>query len=129
MITDADVWSIVKSRLDLSDDKLYPLINTYIAEIEHRIKHYCNINRLPDGLLYVWASMVVDAVRVDLPDVDEIEDTVGSQGGSVKVGDTSVSGGSSANGGLSNTAKKAIDDVVFNYRADLHHYRKMRWGL
>lgn len=129
MITATDVWPIIKARLGLEDDKLKSLINTYIAEIEHRIKHYCNINRLPDGLLYVWASMVVDAVRVDLPNVDEIEDTVGGQGGNVKVGDTSVSGSSSSSGnGLSNTSKKAIDQVVFDYRADLHHYRRMRWG-
>lgn len=128
MITDADVWSIVKSRLDLKDDKLLLVIETYIAEIKHRIKHYCNINRIPDGLLYVWASMVVDAVRVDLPNVDEIEATVGGQGSSTNVGDTSVSGGSGSGGGLSNTAKKAIDQVVFDYRADLHHYRRMRWG-
>lgn len=130
MISAADVWPIVKLRLGLADDKLRPTIDTYITELELRIKHYCNISRLPDELLYVWASMVVDAVRVDLPNVEEISDSVGGQaGGSIKVGDTSVAGGSGGSGGgLSNTSKAVIDQVVFDYRADLHHYRRMRWG-
>ncbi|WP_028559023.1 hypothetical protein [Paenibacillus pinihumi] len=127
MITAADVWPIVKLRLALADDSHQPLIATYIAELEHRIKHYCNIERLPDGLLYTWASMVVDAVRVDLPNVDEIDDTVGGQASNVKVGDTSVSGGGSG-GGLTNTTKSVIDRVVLNYQHDLNRYRKMRWG-
>lgn len=127
MITPIDAWTIVKMRLGLSDDALQPLISTYIVEIENRIKHYCNIRALPDDLLYVWASMVVDAVRVDLPNVDEIVDTVGGQASNIKVGDTSVSGGGSG-GGVSNTAKSVIDQVVFDYRADLHHYRRMTWG-
>ncbi|WP_456289726.1 DNA-packaging protein [Paenibacillus sp. AK002] len=128
MITSTDVWGIIKARLELADEALQPLINTYIAEIERRIKHYCNISSLPDDLLYVWASMVIDAVRVDLPNVDEIDDTVGGQAGSVKVGDTSVSGGGGSGGGLTNSSKAVIDQVVFNYRADLHHYRRMTWG-
>jgi len=127
MITANDVWTIVKARLGLADDTLQPLINTYIAEIERRIKHYCNINQLPDDLLFVWASMVIDAVRVDLPNLDEISDTVGGQDGNIKVGDTSVSGGGGSGGGLTNTAKSTIDQVVFNYRVDLNHYRKLRW--
>lgn len=123
-ITVDDVWEVVKLRLALPDERK-ELVNTYIAEFERRIKHYCNLHVLPDDLLYVWASMVVDAVRVDQPNVDEIADTVGGEG-SIKVGDTSVSSGKGA--GLSNTAKSVIDQVVFNYRADLHHYRRMTWG-
>lgn len=123
-ITADDVWEVVKLRLALPDERK-ELVNTYIAEFERRIKHYCNLHVLPDDLLYVWASMVVDAVRVDQPNVDEIADTVGGEG-SIKVGDTSVSSGKGA--GLSNTAKSIIDQVVFDYRIDLHHYRRMTWG-
>ncbi|MBJ6360868.1 DNA-packaging protein [Paenibacillus sp. MAHUQ-46] len=122
----ADVWPIVKARLELLDDARKPLIETYIAEIEHRMKHYCNIRALPDNLLYVWASMTVDAVRVDLPNADEIADTVGG-GANIKVGDTSVSGGSSGSG-VTNTSKAVIDQVVLDYRVDLNRYRQMRWG-
>jgi len=126
MITAADVWPIVKLRLGLKDDTHKLLIDTYIAEIERRIKHYCNIRTLPGDLLFVWASMVIDAVRVELPNVEEIQDTVGGQASNVKVGDTSVSAGSSGDA-ITNTAKSVIDNVVLNYKHDLHHYRKMRW--
>lgn len=128
MITSADVWTIVKGRLQLTDDKLQSLFESYIAEIEYRIKHYCNIRTVPDDLLYVWASMVVDAVRVDLPNVDEVYDTIGGQVGNVKVGDTSVTTDSDSGSGLSNTSKSVIDQVVFDYRSDLRRYRRMRWG-
>ncbi|MFB4326405.1 DNA-packaging protein [Priestia sp. BR_2] len=127
MITASDVWGIVKDRLGLADNSLQPLITTYISEIEWRIKHYCNINTLPNALLFVWASMVIDAVRVELPNIDEIDDSVGGQASNVKVGDTSVGGGGSG-GGLTNTSKAVIDQVVFDYRADLHHYRRITWG-
>lgn len=123
----AKVLETVKARLLLADDTQNALITSYITEIGWRIKHYCNISTIPDDLLYVWMSMVVDAVRVDLPNVEEIADSVGGGGANVKVGDTSVSGGGGSSGGLSNTAKAAIDNVVFNYRIDLHRYRKMRW--
>ena len=118
---------IVKLRLGLADDKNDALVTSYIAEIGRRIRHYCNITAIPDDLLYVWASMVVDAVRVDLPNVDEIADSVGGGGTNIKVGDTSVSGGSGSGGGLANTAKSVIDKVVFDYRADLHRYRRLVW--
>lgn len=127
MISSTDVWAIVKLRLGLKTDDLYPLIDTYILEMERRIKHFCNIAMLPDDLLYTWASMVMDAVRIELPNVDEIEDTVGSGGGNVKVGDTSVSSGGTS-GGLSNTSKSIIDSVVLNYKVDLIRYRRLRWN-
>lgn len=123
----AKVLETVKLRLGLTDTVQDALITSYITEIGWRIKHYCNISTIPDDLILVWASMTLDAVRVDLPNVDEISDSVGGGGANVKVGDTSVSGGGGSGGGLSNTAKAAIDSVVFNYRLDLHRYRRMRW--
>lgn len=127
MTQEEQVLQIVKLRLGLADDKNDALVTSYIAEIGRRIRHYCNITAIPDDLLYVWASMVVDAVRVDLPNVDEIADSVGGGGTNIKVGDTSVSGGSGSGGGLANTAKSVIDKVVFDYRADLHRYRRLVW--
>lgn len=124
MITNENVWPIVKLRLGLADETLKPLIETYISEIERRIKHYCSIQSLPNDLLFTWVSMTIDAVRVDLPNVDEIEDTVGA-GVNVKVGDTSVSNSSAA--GVTNVSKSVIDTLVLNYAHDLNRYRKLRW--
>lgn len=123
----AKVLETAKLRLGLAYTTQDALITSYITEIGWRIKHYCNISTIPNDLIYVWTSMTIDAVRVDLPNVDEIADSVGGGGANVKVGDTSVSGGSGSGGGLSNTAKSAIDQVVFDYRIDLHRYRRMRW--
>jgi len=123
-MTSADIWPIVKLRLGLSDDALKPLIESYIEEIGARILHYCNVQSVPSGLKFVWVSMVIDAVRVDLPNVDEIGQTV-ADGGNVKIGDTSVSAGQGS--GITNVSKSAIETVVFNYRVDLNRYRKLRW--
>lgn len=119
-----DIWLVVKLRLRLSNEDLQPLILSYIEEIEQRILHYCGISSVPDGLKFVWASMVIDAVRIDLPNVDEISDTVGGAE-SVKVGDIQVSPG--RGDGVSNTSKSTIDQVVLNYKIDLNRYRKLRW--
>lgn len=123
-MTTADIWPIVKLRLQLADDTLQPLIESYIEEIGNRILHYCNVASMPNGLKFVWASMVIDAVRVDLPNVDEIAQTA-SDDGTVKIGDTSVGAGQSS--GISNMSKNAINSVVLNYRIDLNRYRKLRW--
>lgn len=121
----ATVLELVKLRLQINDNTHDALLISYIREIGRRIIHYCNISDIPIDLTDVWASMVMDAVRVEIINVDVINETVGGEG-NIKIGDTSISGASSASG-LSNTAKKVIDEVVLNYRIDLVHYRKMRW--
>ena len=121
-----DIWAVIKLRLRLANDDLQPLILSYIEELELRILHYCGIGTVPDGLKFVWASMAIDAVRIDLPNVGEIADTVGGAE-SVKIGDTQVSPARSSGGDISNTSKSVIDSVVLNYKVDLNRYRKLRW--
>jgi predicted metal-dependent peptidase len=123
-ITAADILSVVKARLQLSDGSLDSLINSYIPEIENRILHYCNVDVVPDGLKFVWSSMVVDVLRVEHPTVAGIEETVGA-GEKMQIGDTSVSADKGP--GLNNMSKSVIDEVVLNYRIDLNRYRKLRW--
>jgi hypothetical protein len=123
--SESNVLDIVKLRLGISDDSKDALIDSYVQEIGQRIRHYCNLPEIPDGLAHTWASMVVDAVRVDQPQDEQIAATVGG-GESIKIGDTSMTSGGSG-GGLSNTGKSVIDQVVLNYRVDLNRYRRMRW--
>lgn len=123
-MTNADIWAIVKLRLGLDDDTLQPLVDTYIEEIGQRINHYCGTPTVPRGLKFTWVSMVIDAIRVDLPNIAEISDTVGG-GENIKIGDTSVSPATSS--GISNVSKTVIDTVVLNYQIDLDRYRKLRW--
>lgn len=126
-MTSANIWPIIKLRLGLPDNTLQPLIETYIHEIERRIMHYCAISKVPEALKFVWVSMAIDAVRIDLPNIREIANTVSGGALSVSVGDTSVSGGGASGGDVSNTSKAAIDQVVLNYRSDLNRHRKLRW--
>lgn len=124
-ISQSDVLALVKARLHLSDDAQDLLIESYVAEIEHRILHYCNVDAVPPGLKWTWASMVIDALRVEQTTVEEIDETA-DRGESVKLGDTSVSP-ASGSAGTTNMNKAAVDAVVLNYRIDLNRYRKLRW--
>lgn len=121
----SEVKSIIKLRLQISDDKLDALIDSYIRELGRRIQHFCSIEEVPDMLTDTWASMTMDALRVEIPNVDAINESAGGAD-NVKIGDTSVSPVSSSSG-LSNTTKSVIDSVVLNYRIDLVRYRKLRW--
>lgn len=123
-MTNADIWEMVKLRLQLKDDTLQPLIDSYVDDIGQRIMNYCGISIIPVGLKFTWVSMTIDAVRIDLPGIGEIADTVGG-GENVKIGDTSVSPASAS--GVSNVSKGSIERIVTNYSIDLNRFRKLRW--
>ncbi|MFS8534847.1 MAG: hypothetical protein FWJ65_06770 [Limnochordales bacterium] len=123
-ISPDEIIALVKTRLHLTDDSLDALIQSYVAEIEQRILAYCNLDEVPDGLRWTWASMTIDALRIEQASVEAIGQTA-DRGESIRVGDTSVTPSSA--GGVTNTSKSAIDQVVLNYRVDLNRYRKLRW--
>lgn len=121
----SEVLAVVKLRLGLNDSNLYDeIIDSYVQEIGQRILNYCNILEVPTNLEPTWASMTIDALRIEQPNIPEVANT---NGGAVEVqiGDTSVS--PSGDSELTNTSKLAIDKIVLNYRIDLNRYRKMRW--
>jgi hypothetical protein len=123
-VSAADVQALVKARLHLTDAAQDTLIESYVAEIEQRIISYCGIDEVPPGLKWTWASMVIDALRVEQTTVEEIAETA-DRGDSVKVGDTSVT--PMPGSGATNMNKPAINAIVLNYRIDLNRYRKVRW--
>jgi hypothetical protein len=127
MISAVDVWLIVKLRLNLADDGHKPLAESYIAEIYHRILHYINHRSMPDGLLYTWAAMAAAALSADQgellhPPPEQIEAQ------EVKVGDTTVKTSLVKPAAAPKPNLQIVDKIMFDYRVDLHHYRKMRWG-
>lgn len=119
----SDVLATVKLRLGF-DGQQDELINSYIDEIGERIRHVCNIAEIPEALNLTWASMVIDALRIEQPNLPGIEETSG-EGDQISIGDTSSSPAQKT--GLTNTSKSTIDQVVLNYRIDLNRYRKLRW--
>lgn len=118
------VISLVKQRLRLSNDELDDLILSYVDEIGNRIMHYCNIRRIPNELNFTWSSMVIDALKIEQTTIDEIADSIDDVQ-NIRIGDTSVSPAKSE--GVMSTSKRAINDVVLNYKTDLNRYRKLRW--
>lgn len=121
--SDAVVLSLVKLRLGLTDE-WDALVDSYVQEIGRRILHYTNLAEIPVELEHTWASMVIDALRVEQPNLPGIAETSGA-GQEITVGDTSSVPAKPA--GLTNTAKSVIDAVVLNYRVDLNRNRKLRW--
>ncbi|ATO50141.1 DNA-packaging protein [Brevibacillus laterosporus] len=119
-----DVLALIKLRMNLSNDNLDLLIKSYIHEIEKRILHYCHISEVPEALQFVWASMVIDALRIEQATVSEV-DAATAISESIKIGDTSNSPGKSE--GVTSTSKNVIESVVLNYRVDLNRYRKLVW--
>lgn len=119
---EAEVLGIVKTRLKITDDTDDTSINSYIIEIGWRILNVCNRKDIPEALIYVWASMVIDALRIEQPQKFGTDD---SNGLNIKIGDTSV--GPASKSGVTATSKSVIDQVVFDYRADLYRWRKMKW--
>jgi hypothetical protein len=119
-----DVIEIVRIRLPGLPDDTDALIDSYVQEIGQRILHYCNLAEIPAELEHTWASMVIDALRIEQPNMPGVAETSGAVQ-EITVGDTSSVPAKPA--GLTNTAKSVIDAVVLNYRVDLNRYRKLRW--
>lgn len=122
MKQEQEVMQIIKTRLRLSDESQDALIETYVKEIGRRILHYCKRRDVPNSLNWVWASMVIDSLRVEHPD-DFGGESISAM--NVKIGDTSVSPADA--GGATSTNKSSIEKIVMNYVADLNRYRRLRW--
>lgn len=117
------VLNLVRARLRLQNEELNPLIESYIPEIGWRIKNYCQISSIPDGLLFVWASMVIDVLKAEHSTIKEIGNTIDKGEKSIKIGDTSISPTKSS----TSNPKAVIDGIVLNYAVDLNRYRRLVW--
>ena len=121
----SDVWPLVKARLGLADDTHEPLAMIYIDEAGRRILHYINHRSVPDGLLQVWAAMAAAALSQEqqlvlFPPPEPVEAV------ELKIGDTSIKETATVPT-VDKPSIKVMDTVVFDYRVDLNHYRRMRW--
>lgn len=120
-IDSADVLELIKIRLGFTDVSLDALLNSYIPEMEQRILNYCNVDAVPDGLKFVWASMVIDVLKVEQSTLPQVQTALGNSV-EVTVGDTTTKTKPG-----SAPSKSVIDAVVLNYRVDLNRYRELRW--
>lgn len=107
------VQEIVLSKLKLST--ITPDIEIAIAEIEIKIRNYCNIPKdelLPQALVFTQANMVVDLIKNESSDIGD--QTIKS----VSMGDTSYT--------FDVNSKVNIVKLIVDYEADLKAYRRLR---
>ena len=117
------VVDLVKLRLNIKDDSLDAIIQSYVLEIKYKILNYCHIDTVPDALMYLWGTMVMDIVRVEQAYQDVIADSVANNVKGISLGDTNISYGST--GEVTSTSKKSIDDIVLNYTKELNSFRRL----
>lgn len=137
MAMELKVYEIVLVKLarQIKAELIGPLeITMSIAEVEQAIKNFCNIDSIPEGLVYVWANMVVDMAMYNIElekGADEIILGALSNVESAKVGDTDVKLGekssSTERAKLLNAHIVNLDNIVMNYRDSLYKYRRLVW--
>lgn len=131
-----DIIQLIQSKLEKFGINLEEkLILVTLEEIDQAIKIYCNIDIIPNALLYVRANLVVDYIRY-------MEANKPNEAGNVGVASNNVGPLTSIkSGGISytfanNTGNKGvlenahiadIDDIINNYKAQLNRFRRITW--
>lgn len=113
----------------LSDDEIL----YRVKEVEQSIINYCQIPRVPNALLYVWANMSVDLILYDIEMNNKPEDPLDaldvSDLSSVKVGDTSVYVGDKYRSNLRSRILQShnanLDEIVMAYTKQLNQFRRI----
>lgn len=113
----------------LSDDEIL----YRVKEVEQSIINYCQIPRVPNALLYVWANMSVDLILYDIEMNNKPEDLLDaldvSDLSSVKVGDTSVYVGDKYRSNLRSRILQShnanLDEIVMAYTKQLNQFRRI----
>lgn len=113
----------------LDDDQLLFLVQ----EVEQAILNYCNICQVPKELEFVWASMTVDSalymIESNYAPKDPMDALDPSDLSSIKVGDVSVFVGdkyrSNERSRTLQSHNANLDDIVYNYREQLNHFRRL----
>lgn len=130
----AEVLGYVKIRFGLQDETQDGLLTLYVRETGRRIMDYCNLRKMPDGLIMTWAAMTVDLVKLN---EGENGDILGSGAvsqsnvKSISEGDASISMGADSSAtaaALSGITDTYANEVLHNYLPSLHRWRRIAWG-
>lgn len=127
-----EVLKLVKIRLGATDEhqEINPFIELLVQQAGYKLLNLTNLDRVPEGLYYIWSSIVRDLFIIEMPNHELSENAVSISGGSIQIGDTSIKGASdtSNSGNAGSKAKnKTLEDVVLNYKQEIYRYRTMRW--
>ncbi len=127
--------NIIKSKLSnmpITDDQM----TLAVEEVSQTIKNYCNIDEIPKELNFTLANMAIDLLRYELA-MNNATSGTEPTGGSInvgdisnlKIGDTSINLGNtnSVNSKALNSHVAKLDELVLDYKTQLHQFRRMRW--
>lgn len=108
----------LKQLLGIDDDKQDAVLEFIIFDVEETIKNYCNLEKVPEGLLQTSYRMAMDLYRNE--NIGHEESALGSVS-SLSEGDTSTSFRQYADDHFKDT-------VLKNYMLSLNRYRKVRFS-
>lgn len=104
----------LKRLLGIEDKSRDFVVDFLIEDVEETIKNYCNVEKLPEGLLNTAYRMAMDLYRNE----NIGQDTAGISVSSITEGDTSTSFGQYADDNFKDT-------ILKNYSRILNRYRKV----
>ncbi|MEZ2715423.1 phage head-tail connector protein [Niallia circulans] len=116
------VLKIIKRRLKLDDESLDDLIMDYIEQAEWKIRNYCNLKVVPEGLLFTWASIAIDLFKINHPNEEVVQSLTDDSFNSFTVGKFSATKNSSQNQGVTNSA----DNLLTSYTSELNAFRRLK---
>lgn len=116
------VLAIIKRRLKLDDDSLDELIMDYIEQAEWKIRSYCHLKAVPEGLLFTWASITIDLLKINHPNEEVIQSLTDDSFNSFTLGKFSATKNSSQNQGTTNNA----DNLLTPYKSELNAFRRLK---
>ena len=104
-----EMTNAVKLLLGISDEDTGKddIIKYYVATVTQRVLNYCNIEKLPKGLVHIVVDKVVGLMKAVDPDSATVKST--------SFGDTSVTYDTSIN------ASDLLDDVI----PQLNRFRRL----
>lgn len=105
----------LRDYLGIQDSSKDSMLEFIIADVEETIKNYCNLEEMPEGLLFTSYRMAVDLYRNE--NLGQEESAAGTVS-SITEGDTSISFSKSTESDFKNTLLK-------NYEKTLQRYRKV----
>lgn len=126
LMNNADVLTMVKRLLGISDGSLDDILEFIIQTIEGQVLRYINWDFLPDELQRMLVIMVVSYYKS--AGLGNAEAAAG-QVSSVKRGDVSTSFATTAgSSGSASTFNLGADNGdFFGWKTVLNEYRKLRW--
>lgn len=118
-----DILDIVICRVYGKNGGIAPeageLLESYINEIAGRAMHYCHLYALPEGLHDCVAAMCVDLIKSE--GLSLTGASLAAELEEVRLGDARFGFGHA-----SSVSQQIVDGLLRDYRADLHHYRKLK---